>query len=68
MKPHILPIPPSDLMDFNQLCDYVGKSRPWVYDAMVNKGLPAHRLGRWAFLKSEIDDWIKSIPGINLPN
>lgn len=64
-EPHVS----SDLMDLNALCAYLGKCRPFIYKAMREEGLPARRMGsRWTFSKSEVDDWFKSLPGVNLSN
>lgn len=60
---------PSDLMDFKTNCAYLNKSRSWLYKAIGKMGLPAHRMGtRWVFRKSEVDAWIRTLPGVNLPN
>jgi len=66
MKLHVLP-PPSDLMDLNTVCSILGKSRPWVYQAIREMGLPARRMGkRWIFSNSEVQAWFKALPGVNL--
>lgn len=68
MKTHSSP-PPTDLMDLNAVCSRLTKSRPWVYMAIRDMGLPARRMGsRWVFSKDEIDAWVKALPGVNLPN
>lgn len=62
-------LPPSELMDLNTNCAYLNKSRSWVYKAINRMGLPAHRMGtRWVFSKPEVDDWIRALPGVNLPS
>ncbi len=67
------PQPVSDLMDLNSACNYIGGSsgpvsRCHLYKLMRKHGLPARRIAsRWMFSKAEIDAWITSRPGINLP-
>lgn len=59
---------PSDLMDLNTLSVTIHKSRSWIYMAMKDLGLPAHRLGkRWTFSRAEVDEWFRALPGVNLP-
>lgn len=59
---------PSDLMDLKASCAYLNRSRSWVYRAMSRMGLPAHRMGtRWVFRRLEVDQWILTLPGVNLP-
>ena len=61
--------PPSDLMRMKSIATFLGCSVPTVYRAMAHKGLPARRLGGvWVFSKDEVESWVKSLPGINLPN
>lgn len=68
MRHQAIPIPPRDLMSLNELCSHLRKSRSWVYRALSEVGLPAHRMGgRWTFSKAEVDAWFKSLPGVNLP-
>lgn len=60
--------PQSDLMDFNALCEKLNKSRPFIYYAMKDLGLPAIRLGkRWMFSEAQTDSWLASLPGVNQP-
>lgn len=62
------PSPLLDLMDFNALCEKLQKSRPFIYHAMKELGLPAIRLGnRWMFSESQTDAWVASLPGVNQP-
>ena len=62
------PSPISDLLDLNATCAKLGKSRPWVYRAVREMGLPARRMGkRWVFSNTEVDAWFKALPGVNLP-
>ena len=62
------PFPPSDLMDITATAAYLNRSRPWIYHAMREMGLPAIRLGRrWMCQKSRVDGWLASQPGVNLP-
>ena len=59
---------PRDLMTFVEVMKYLGKSRPFVYTLMARDGLPARRMGKsWVFSKAEVDAWIGSRPGVNLP-
>lgn len=60
--------PPSDLMDLNETCELLRKSRPFVYMAIRSLGLPARRMGsRWMFSRSETEAWFRSRPGVNVP-
>ncbi len=62
------PYPPSDLMNLTATGVYLNRSRPWLYHAMREMGLPAIRLGRrWMCQKTKIDGWLASQPGVNLP-
>lgn len=59
----------SDLMTLPDAMAYLKVSRPHLYHLMANEGLPARKLSkRWTFSRAELDDWIKSRPGINLPD
>ena len=61
-------LPLSDFMDLNAVCSKLNKSRPWVYMAIRDMGLPARRMGsRWVFSNAEVDAWFKGLPGVNLP-
>ena len=69
----ITPLPSStsapDLMSFAQLAAYLQKTRPTIYTFMSKHGLPGRRIGdRWMFSKAEVDAWISSRPGVNLPS
>ena len=66
-KPKV-PTPPSDLMDYNAVCEKLKKSRPFIYHAMKELGLPAIRLGkRWMFSEAQTSNWLASLPGVNQP-
>ncbi len=57
-----------DLITFDELIEYTGFSRTQVYRLMKDHGLPARRISaRWKFSKAEVDEWLKSLPGVNLP-
>jgi len=61
--------PHSGMMRVKSAAAYIGCSVPTLYRRMSKQKLPAHRLGGyWAFYQSELDTWIKSQPGINLPS
>jgi len=66
-----LPTPPPvarDLMDLPNLAAYLGKSKSTIYRLMAKEGLPARRIGsRWCFSRTEVDAWVVSQPGINVP-
>ena len=67
-KKAVDPLVHSDLMDLTTTAAYLNRSRPWVYRAMREMGLPAIRMGkRWMTQKSRIDAWVASQPGVNLP-
>ena len=62
------PYPPSDMMNISATAAHLNRSRPWVYLAMREMGLPAIRMGkRWMTQRSKIDEWVASQPGVNLP-
>ena len=67
---HPSPEPPaSDLMRMKNVTTFLGLSASSIYRAMAKKGLPARRLGGcWVFSRAELAAWVKSLPGINLPN
>lgn len=68
MHPKEAPLPAFDLMNLNETCLHLRKSRTWLYRALLSMGLPARRMGgRWAFSRAEVDEWFKSLPGVNLP-
>ena len=64
------PTPPAtDLMRIKSAAAYLGCSVSTLYRRMAKDGLPAHRLGGyWGLYRSEMDAWVKSQPGINLPS
>jgi len=43
------------------LLDYLDMSREAVLEAIIKRGMPAHKIGRlWKFKFSEVDEWIRS--------
>jgi excisionase family DNA binding protein len=49
------------LLSINDICEYLGIGRDTVYKLIINKNLPAYRLGRlWKFKKKEVDRWLKT--------
>lgn len=43
------------------IAEHLGVSKDTVYTWIVEKSLPAHRVGRlWKFQASEVDAWVRS--------
>lgn len=53
-----------DFLTVDELCIYTGLSKTWVYKLTSSKILPHYKpMGKLVFFKrSEIDEWIMSIP------
>jgi len=50
-------------VSMDEIMDYFGVSRESVMQ-FINKGMPAHKLGRlWKFKFSEVDKWVQSGAG-----
>jgi excisionase family DNA binding protein len=48
-------------LSVDDLMEYLGISRDTVYDWLVKKGLPGHKVGRlWKFKRAEIDAWVRA--------
>jgi excisionase family DNA binding protein len=44
-----------------EIAEHLGVSKDTVYRWIINKQMPACKIGRlWKFKKSEIDEWIKN--------
>ena len=44
-----------------EICKYLGISRDSVLKWIVNKGMPAYKVGKkWKFKLSEIDAWVSN--------
>lgn len=44
----------------SEICKYLGISRDSALKWIVNKGMPAHKVGKkWKFKVSEIDEWVR---------
>ena len=44
-----------------EIAAHLGVARETVYRWIEQKGLPAHRIGKfWRFKISEVDDWIRA--------
>lgn len=44
-----------------EICEYLGISRDTVLKWIVEKNMPAHKIGRlWKFKIEDIDAWVKS--------
>ena len=44
-----------------EICAYLGISRETLLTWIIEKGLPAHKMGRnWKFKTAEVDAWVKS--------
>ena len=51
----------SEYLDSGGVCRYLGKSIATLYRLLkMRNGIPAHRIkGRWLFIKSEVDEWVR---------
>lgn len=48
-------------LSVDEIAEYLGVSKDTVYTWISNKGLPAHRVGRfWKFKRAEVDEWVHS--------
>lgn len=44
----------------DEIATYLGVTRDTIYLWIVNRGMPAHKVGRlWKFKKDEVDAWIR---------
>ena len=44
----------------DDIAGHLGVTKDTVYSWIVEKGMPAHKVGRlWKFQASEIDDWVR---------
>ena len=47
-------------LSVDEIGKYLGVSSDTVY-RWIDKGMPAHRLGRlWKFKKDQVDEWVKA--------
>lgn len=47
-------------LSVEEIAEHLGVSKDTVYAWIANRGMPAHRVGRfWKFQKVEIDLWVK---------
>jgi DNA binding domain, excisionase family len=47
-------------LSVDEVAAYLGIKRNTIYRWIVEKGMPAHRVGRlWKFQRSEVDAWVK---------
>jgi excisionase family DNA binding protein len=48
-------------LSVDEIVEYLGVSRDTVYAWIAERGLPAHRVGRfWKFKKAAVDGWVQS--------
>ena len=48
-------------LSVDEIAGYLGIKRDTVYKWIIEKHMPAHRMGRlWKFKKDEVDAWVKS--------
>lgn len=44
-----------------EICKYLGISRDTALKWIIDRNMPAHKVGKlWKFKTAEIDEWIKS--------
>lgn len=44
----------------DDIADHLGVTKDTVYAWILDKGMPAHKVGRlWKFQVSEVDDWVR---------
>lgn len=44
-----------------EIAEHLGVSKDTAYRWIENRGMPAHKIGRyWKFKKSQVDPWIES--------
>ncbi|GAB6057291.1 helix-turn-helix domain-containing protein [Desulfonatronum parangueonense] len=47
-------------LSVDEIGDYLGVKRDTVYKWIVEKDMPAHKIGRlWKFKKDEVDNWVR---------
>jgi excisionase family DNA binding protein len=47
-------------LSVDEIGDYLGVKRDTVYKWIVEKDMPAHKIGRlWKFKKDEVDTWVR---------
>ena len=47
-------------LSVDEVAAYLGVKRNTVYRWIIDKHMPAHRVGRlWKFKRAEVDDWVK---------
>ncbi len=48
-------------LSIKEISDYLGITRETIYKWIEERGMPAHRMGKfWKFKQTEVDSWIKS--------
>ena len=48
-------------LSVDEIAAYLGIKRETIYKWLVEKDMPAHRVGRlWKFRKDEIDEWVRT--------
>ena len=48
-------------LSVDEIAAYLGIKRETIYKWLVEKNMPAHRVGRlWKFRKDEIDEWVRT--------
>ncbi len=47
-------------LSVEEMCGYLGVKRDSIYKWIREKGMPAHKIGRfWKFKKDQVDEWVK---------
>ncbi|GAB6143184.1 helix-turn-helix domain-containing protein [Desulfocicer niacini] len=47
-------------LSVEEICLYLGVKRDSIYKWIREKGMPAHKIGRfWKFKKNQVDEWVK---------
>ncbi len=54
---------PSEIMDIEELADYLKVSKSTLYKLVQQGGFPGQKVGKqWRFHKSAVDDWLRENP------
>jgi excisionase family DNA binding protein len=52
---------PDRWLSVDDIAAYLGVKRDTIYDWIMRRNMPAHKVGRlWKFKKDEVDGWVKS--------
>jgi len=54
---------PSEIMNIDELADYLKVSKSTLYKLVQHGGIPAQKVGKqWRFHKEAVDEWMKLRP------